>query len=260
MLGYLLPLVKRYVEGNVPAKDYLWRLYERFHPNGIPKTPCVVANLEYNEGSLAQNFVVDNFQTPADPHVSSSGGTVTYDVANVFKGLLRDTDGTFDWRPTDPMNGMTEGGPSDTTRGIIFEWDTADQILSFEIVAGSRDISGYQYLSFRVAQGTRHPLTLQDLGGRTFTVSLRDGNGVSSTINVGAYGDGIRTPYRRAGCGTGTGWANEFETIRARLSDFLNNGSGLDLSNVVSIDFNFGPSYGSSAGRLGMDDLEFTLN
>ncbi len=261
MLGYLLPLVKRYIEGNVPAKDYLWRGYERFHPNGVPTTSCVVANLEYNEGSLAMNFVVDNFQTPASPNISSSGGSVTYDVDNLFKGLLHDTDGVFTWNPSDPMNGMTEGGASDTTRGVAFEWNGVDRMMSFEIVAGSRDVSAYQYFSFRAAQGTRHPLTDQALGGRTFTVSLQDANGIVSSINVGAYGDGIRAPYQRVGCGgTGAGWGNEFETIRARLSDFLNNGSGLDLTNIVSVDFQFGPSYGSSAGRLGLDDIEFTLN
>jgi hypothetical protein len=262
MLGYLLPLVKRYIEGNVPAKDYLWRLYERFHPDGIPTSSCVVANLEYNEGSLAMNFVVDNFQTPASPNVSSSGGSVIYDVEHLFKGLLRDTDGTFNWSSGDPMNGFTEGGPSDTTRGVVFDWEGADRTMSFEIVPASRDVSAYQYLSFRAAQGTRHPLTNQALGGRTFTVTLRDAQGIASPINVGAYGDGIRAPYQRIGCpsGTGPGWASEFETIRLRLSDFLNNGSGLDLTNLASIDFQFGPSYGSNAGRLGLDDIEFTLN
>ncbi|MCI0538415.1 MAG: hypothetical protein L0Z50_24675, partial [Verrucomicrobiales bacterium] len=34
-LGYLLPLVKHYVEGNVPALDFLTRQYESFHPIGV---------------------------------------------------------------------------------------------------------------------------------------------------------------------------------------------------------------------------------
>lgn len=261
MLGYLLPLVKHYAEGNVAAKDYLWRLYERFHPNGVPSSECVVVNLEYNGGSQSGNFVVDNFQTPDSPDFSSSGGSVTYDVDNLFKGLLHDTDGSFSWVPTDPMNGMTEGGSFDTTRGIIFEWDNADRTLSFEVVANARDVTPYQYLSFRAAQGTRHPLTVAQLGGRTFTVTLRDGAEATSSINVGAYGDGIPAPYQRVGCGpTGAGWGNEFETIRIALPDFLSTGSGLDLTNIISIDFQFGPSYGSSQGRLGMDDVEFTVD
>lgn len=261
MLGYLLPLVKLYVEGNIPAKDYLWRPYERFHPTGVPTSSCVAANLEYNLGSASTNFVVDDFQSPASPTMSSSGGAVIYDVDNLFKGQLRDTDATFDWNPSDPMNGMTEAGFSDTTRGIVFEWNGVDRSLSFEVVPGARDVSGYQYLSFRAAQGTRHPFTIADLVGRTFKVALRDANGITSSISVNAYGDGIRSPYQRTGCGSvGAGWANEFETIRIRITDFLNNYGGLDLNNIVAVDFKFGPSYGSTGGRLGMDDVEFTVN
>jgi hypothetical protein len=33
---------------------------------------------------------------------------------------------------------------------------------------------------------------------------------------------------------------------------------GLDLTTVESVDFGFGPSFGSSGGRVGFDDLEIT--
>ena len=91
-----------------------------------------------------------------------------------------------------------------------------------------------------------------------FTVTLRDSTGTTSSINVGAYGGGVEEPYQRTGCGVGAGWANEFETIRVRLTDFLTNGSGLDLSEIVAIRFNFGPSWGSTLGRMGLDDIELT--
>jgi hypothetical protein len=47
------------------------------------------------------------------------------------------------------------------------------------------------------------------------------------------------------------------ETIRIRLTDFLNNNSGpvLNLSNIVAIRLNVGPSWGSSQGRVVIDDL-----
>ncbi|MBI1748585.1 MAG: hypothetical protein HYR55_18655 [Acidobacteria bacterium] len=260
MKGYLLPLVKRYTEGNIPAKDFLWRPYEKFHPDGVPTHECVVVNLEYNEGAESMNFVVDDFQSPPSTSISSSGGAVTYDVENLTKGVLHDRDGTFTWVTSDPMNGMTVGGASDSTRGIVFEWNNADRTLSFEIVPERTNLSGFKYFSFRAAQATRHPLTIIELASRAFTVLLRDGNGVSSSINIGALGGAIAPPYQRTGCGTGAGWGNEFETIRLRLSDFLNNGSGLDLTNVVAVDFEFGPSYGSAYGRIGLDDVEFTLD
>jgi len=40
MRGYLLPLVKHFVEGNIPCKDYLWRQWESFRPLGAPTTPA----------------------------------------------------------------------------------------------------------------------------------------------------------------------------------------------------------------------------
>ncbi len=54
----------------------------------------------------------------------------------------------------------------------------------------------------------------------------------------------------------GEGWQNEFYTIRMRLTDFLSNGSGVDLSNIASLIFHFGPSYGSVSGAIGLDDIE----
>ena len=51
---------------------------------------------------------------------------------------------------------------------------------------------------------------------------------------------------------------NEFETIRIRLTDFLNNGSELDLDDIAAVRFEFGSSFGSERGRLGMADVELT--
>jgi hypothetical protein len=66
----------------------------------------------------------------------------------------------------------------------------------------------------------------------------------------------VEEPYQRSTCGSGVGWNNEFETVRVRLSDFLNNGSTLNLGDVSKIVLRFGPRHGSVAGRLGLDDVE----
>ena len=34
-LGHFLPLIKHYIEGNIPALDFLTRQYESFHPIGV---------------------------------------------------------------------------------------------------------------------------------------------------------------------------------------------------------------------------------
>lgn len=255
--GYVLPLVQHYVEGNIPALDYLWRQWERFRPIGAPTSSCVVVDLMYREGPGQGYFAVDDFQSELGSGVASSGGLVTSDVTNLTEDLLDDANSDFTNSGTDAMNGMTLGGTGDDTRGVVFDFDS-DRFYEIEIVPGSRDLSAFVYLQFRASQATRHPRTTAEQGDLTFTVTLIDGSDTSSSIHIGAYGGGIEEPYQRTGCGSGAGWANEFETIRIRLTDFLHDGSALNLNDIKALRFDFGPSFGSSEGRVGLDDIAFT--
>jgi hypothetical protein len=267
MRGYLLPLLKYYTEDDIAAKDFLWRQWEHFKPIGAPaESACaasggvdVVVNLMYRDAPALGNFMIDDFQTNTSPGVSSSGGTVTFDVTNLVEDRADDNDAVFTWTSSDPMNGTTLGGTGDDSRAVAFDW-AAPSFLEFEMVEAQRDLSDDAYLSFRAAQGTRHPNTIAALEDLTFDVLLRDGDGTTSHINIAAYGGGIEEPYQRINCGAGVGWANEFETIRIRLSDFLTNGSGLDLTNIVAVRFEFAaPGSGSSSvGRIGLDEIEIT--
>jgi hypothetical protein len=254
MKGYLLPLVKHYVEGNVPARDFLWRQWESFHPIGAPTSnSCVTVDLMLREDP-EQVFVLDDYQTQSAPTTSSSGGPVSFSVFGVTEGLLDDNNNDFTNNGGDAMNGMTLARPVDTTRGVVFTWN-GNAFYNLGIVPGERDLTDDTYLTFRACQATRHPNTISELGDLTFKVTLFDGNFATSSINIGAYGGGIEEPYQRTGCGTGAGWGNEFETIRIRLTDFLHNGTNLDLSNVTAVRFEFGPAHGSAIGRIGLDDV-----
>jgi len=259
--GYILPLVKRYIEGNVPAKDFLTRQWEDFKPIGAPTGTCIVNQLMYRDGTEESgNFMVDDYESESSTTKSSHGGTVSYTVSALWEGENDDQDTAFTHSTYDEMNGTTLGGSADNeTHGVVFEWDS-DSYYQEQIKTAKQDVRGYEFLSFRAAQATRHPNTIYELGDLTFTVRLRDGDGNMSYINVGAYGGGVEEPYQRTGSGSGVGWANEFETIRLRLSDFQNNGSGLDLSKITNIRFMFGPSWGSSKGRLNLDTIEFTTD
>ncbi len=256
-LGYALPLIKHHALGNIPAQDFLWRQWESFHPIGAPDTnPCVVVDLQYRGGSV-DAFVIDDFQTNNQITVSSSGGTVTSTVLGLGEGVLNDPDSNF----TDNgalMNGMTYARSNDTTRGAVFQYNNVDLEIAYEIVAAGQDASGFDSLTMRACQVTRDGLTNLALEDLTFSVELADGSGTTSTINVGSYGGGVEEPYQRTGCGIGTGWNNEFETLRMRLSDFEADGSGIDLTDLATVTLKFGPSSGSPQGRLGIDDLAFT--
>jgi hypothetical protein len=253
-LGYMLPLVKHYVEGNVPALDFLTRQYESFRPIGVSSAdPCVVVTLEYHNGAAVGNFVIDDYQSQPGTGTSSSGSAVTFNVENVTEDRLDDNNGDFLWTPTDPFNGATQGEATDSTRGVVFDWTDADRFMEWQVPALANDFTQFRYLSFRGAQQSHHPNTVADLGDLTFTVTVRDNNGVTSSVNIGAYGGGLEEPYQRDG-----GWHNEMETVRIRTTDFLNNASGINLANIVAVRFNFGPTFGSSKGRIVLDDLMLT--
>lgn len=259
-LGYLLPLVEHYVEGNIPALDFLTRPYESFRPIGVPSNPCIVVSTEYRNGAAAGNFIIDDYQTQPATGTSSSGAMVTFDVENLTEGRLDDNNSDFAWSAADPFNGATQDGDtdgdaprSDDGRGVVFDWTDVDKFYEWQVPALVNDFSQFRYLSFRGAQGTQHPNTVAVLGNLTFAVTLRDGNNVTSTINIGANGGGLTEPYQRSG-----GWHNEMRTVRIRTTDFLNNASGINLANIVAVRFNVGPASGSSKGRIVLDDLMLT--
>jgi len=257
MCGQLLPLVKHYIDGDIPSKDFLWRQWESFKPIGAPpaSNTCVVVTYDYSDGSTSTKYVIDDYQTEPTVDVASCGGAVAFTVQNVVEGQVRDGDSTLAWAASDPMNGMTRAKSNDLARGVVFDW-TQPAWYEVELPPGDRNLAGQVWLSLRACQGTRHPYTIAALEDLTFAVTLRDELGATSSISCGFAGGGIEEPYQRTGEGTGTGWANELETVRLRLTDFLTGGSGLDLRHVEAVRLEFGgPGY-SPIGRIGLDSLE----
>ena len=131
----------------------------------------------------------------------------------------------------------------------------SDASVTWEIPGSASDLSGFSSLQFRAAQGTRHPDTTAVFGDQDFEVVLIDGDGDEQAISIGAYGGGIEEPYQRTGFGTGAGWQNEYEVIRIRLAEFTVDGSSVDLDDIAAIRLDFGPSSGTSRGRISVDDL-----
>jgi hypothetical protein len=250
-----LALLKLYVERQSAAKDLFWRQWEAFRPLGVG-TGTVVVN-ELREAPARRSFVVDDYQAQPAPDTSSSGGAVTATVGALAEQLEQETNGSFEWTGSEPMNGMTRGRAEDLGRGVVFEFTQASGgFYELEVIPAARDFRDDAFLSFRATQMTRHPRTIAALGDLTFTVTLTDTGGRRSAIGIGAFGGGIEEPYQRTGYGAGAGWQNEFETIRIRLTDFLRDGADLDLGSVRSVRFDFGSIYGSAEGRVAIDDVE----
>jgi hypothetical protein len=258
-----LALLEHYVDGNVPGKDYLWRQYERFKPIGVSAATTVVS--EYKEGPASGKFVIDDYQSAPSVNQSSSGGLVLSRVDELLEGRLDDANFDFSWTASDPFNGLTRGGASDSTAGAMLSTAPGQALdyLLWVLPAGGRDASGFEYLSFRACQGPRHPLTVARQGDESWFVWLVDASGRSSFIQFGVYGGGIEEPYQRTGSGAGAGWQAELETVRIRLADFTRGRPGvpaIDLANLAGVGFLFLDAAGQSIARICLDDLEFTAD
>ena len=250
--GLFLPLIKHFAEDNIPATDFFYRQYESFHPIGVDvSNPCFVVTNECRENPADTTvFMIDDYQTGESENISSSGGDVAFTVENLTEGRLDDNNNDFNWTASDPFNGATQAGPEDNSRGVVFDWNNTDLYYEWEIIPEAQEFNKYINISFRGAQGTQHPYTLAVLYDLTFSLTLLDGNNVSSSINIGVYGGGLEQPYQRQG-----GWHNEMERVRIRISDFLTNGNSLDLTNITKVRLDVGPSWGSGKGRIVIDEL-----
>jgi hypothetical protein len=269
MRGYGLPLIAYHLLGDVPSKDFLWRPFEEFRAIGLSAAnPCRVANLLFQEDDSGR-LSIDSFQSNPAIGLASSGAVVTTNVLNATEGLLDDNNLDFNFNAADPMNGMIfAGSPSSSTQGLVFDVDTAGRTISYALPAGpTRRWIDREFLSLRAAQATRHPFTTAQLGDFTFAITVIDGAGNSSTIDVGTYGAGLEEPYQRNqigpfGCpscdGGVPGWTSEFETVRIRVRDFLHGGTGVDLADVRTLRFEFGTPPQSTVGRITMDEIELS--
>jgi hypothetical protein len=273
MRGYLLALVNYHIRGDEGARDFLWRQYESFRPVGAPTSAGVSVNLMFQDDAASGKYIIDDFQDQSlvSPLVATSGASVTINTPSFVEGRADDVNNNFSNLISDPFNGFTHdefdgvGHARSDSFACVLSFDgNADYDVTYDLTTANSppNFRDFTHLSFRAAQGSRHPLTSAVLEDLTFSVALEDATGNRSWINLGAYGGGIEEPYQRGNgsppCGVGDGWNSEYETIRIRLTDFLNNGSALNLSGVTKVIFGFGPSHGSSFGRIGLDEIELT--
>ena len=261
MRGVIVPLLAWFVRDEDSASEHFWRQFEAFQPIGGPGNAdgCIAIQRELVEPEGPAKYVLDDFQTEMGTDVASSGGMVSFDVELLTEGLLDDANGSFAYTLADPMNGMTRASEFDKARGVVFEWDEP-AFFQVSVPSEGRDFTERDLLSFRACQRTRHPLTATDLGDLSFSVTLVDEFGAESSVSIGVFGGGVEEPYQRLGGGSEPGWANEFETTRIRLADFVTNGSPLDLTRIAAVRFDFGGPNDSAVGAIGLDDIELLGN
>ena len=179
------------------------------------------------------------------PNVSSSGGTVTFDVENLTEGRLDDNNSDFAFgrrRPVQRRHARRRHGCR--RRGVVFDWTDADRFYEWQVPAGCQRLlalllslvprrAGHAASEYH--GGPRGPHVFGDAARR------RGRDQLASTSAPTAAAS--RSPISADG-----GWHNEMETIRIRTTDFLNNGSALNLANIVAVRLNVGPSFGVEQG------------
>lgn len=261
MLGHILPLVEYHMRNNLAALDFLTRQYEDFSPRSVPEYLCINANLQFSPGIEEGKIVLENYQLDPPLAVARSVTSIETDLPEYFAGRYDDPDGTFTTASSDGMNGMSYCNTTDFERGAVLGYPSgADYFLRFNLDPSQFDWSDHRHLTFRMCQTTRNALTISDLADVQFEIRLTDADGDVATLSTAPLLAGIAEPYQRNSCGSGTGWGNEFETLRLPLRGFRIVEPALNLEAIQSVTFLFGASHGSAEARLGLDDIELTTN
>ncbi len=210
-------------------------------PADVPLTPGVEGMRTVSRSGA---LVIEDFQAEPLPEVASTGAEVRWTTSDLVEAPLDDADFSLDWDPLDPMNGATQSDAdgNDAERGVVFGFDSD---ASWEVdLPTPTDLSTFDDLIVDVAQGTRHPDTLQLAGPLSLTVVLIDSQGIEAALPTPGYAD-IPTPYARD-----EGWINAFQSVRIPLVDFLATQPDFDRSQVQTVRLAFGPSFGSDRGRV----------
>ncbi len=245
--AYLLAMSELYCKHNRAGQEFFTRSYSEYHPMNVD-TAVVISN-ECVESQSSGKRVIDDFQSNDSLDLASSNAVVTSNLQNSYEMLMQDFDHTFFYFPARPANGMTRARFTDSPHCLLIEWDSAGYVR-YAIPDSIKDFSGYEFLSLRACQRTRHPFNVALDSSINFSISITDEAAHTSSVMIADYGTVIQT-YQRS-----SGWQNEFCTIRIRLSDFLVNGTHLDLTKIEQMEFSFGNPGISSTGALGIDDIE----
>ncbi len=245
--AYTLAMSELYCKQNLAGKEFFTRSYSEYRPMNTDDS--VVISNEYRDAQSSAKKVIDDFETNDSLNLASSGANVMSNLQNSEEVLMKDISGNFNYSPTQPANGMTRARFTDSPHCLVMEWDSAG-FVQYIIPDSLKDFSGYEFLSFRACQRTHHPFNVAIDSSVSFFVSLVDEAADSASILIEDYGPIIQT-YQRSG-----GWQNEFCTVRIRLTDFLINGTQLDLATIESFGFSFGSPGASAMGALGIDDIE----
>ncbi len=239
--GYMTAFLQVHLQGRAEQLDYF---------NGELKIPQASSVDVFTQYLPAITMALDDFETHPGTNQNSLGGTVSF--ANL--------DGAPEENPT----GTIDVHSPHQTRGVRLKWNntTAKYESQIPLIGTARDLSGWNFLTFRVSQkvlsGANPANQLQDLYVRLTTA----GGGNSRAVRAG-YFRAIPFPYKPAYI---AGYAASedpntkaaMNTVRIPLFAWTVKALSapiVDLTNVESVSFEFSTK---ATGELEIDDVAFT--
>jgi hypothetical protein len=249
-----------------------------FKDNGRPSAVSAAVEIHHQVEEKPPKLIVDDFEqgafSPAASRAVQGAQLATRATTNSLNLGVSQSGLAV---PSSPLtNDLTEG--SLRNRELDFFWnDTFGAILAWDAVGarytqnlGSRDVSAFKVLSFRVTQrfgSSRNPDPAPPAVGVSpdFSISLGDTNGQNAQVRVGSVAtipfpwkrsQNVRDPITRLVTGTTNRLTKSaFITIRIPLSTFKNVNSALNLNALRLVIFQFNQT---AQGEIAIDNLEFS--
>jgi hypothetical protein len=229
-----------------------WQPY--FTGESIPDS-VAINNIQFQFERYTPGIVIDDMQTGGNWSLGSGGGTISLNgstsqpVSRIVKGSLRRLDSDLH------IAIQKEGTSPHLISGIRIYWQ-ANDILVFDVPPSSMDMLSFEYLSFKIANGTRR----EDLKG--MRVGIRD------SVDVEVYHalkPILKPDMRKDTVVPPVSYPppyynfdptkNALETIRIPLYQFQS--AGVDLATVKKIIFCF-PTEKGKTGKVNLSNLIIT--
>ncbi len=228
---------------NSTARAFFLEPPTRLRPLGVNPGLTLFSQAELR--SSATRKVLDDYESSPIVDTSSSNQNVTTTAADLWEGLLLDTN----LATTEVYDRFFQD-----TRGALLSWSSASEYVE-HLAPAEQDLRGAAVISFRVAQQPSHPYTVALGGPMRFSVELEDNAGHKSAMNVDIL-DSVPSIYPAWVAGPGNTTSAAFETFRLPVAGFAADGADIDLAHITLIRFKFAGPGESATGRAGFDDLE----
>ncbi len=246
--AYITGLLRAYVKNE---SEYLPFLTGAAAPPPSALTPDIYPSYHPPDNARLRR-VVNRFEVNSERTTNRLGGAVVASSLNPYTSC----GGAELAQPAQCLAGQPSYRQPHTTPSLLsasrglgqlhFGWLNSSASLRNDLPAGSRDVSGFSTLQFRV--GLDYTSALNPVGAtRDFSVVLRDGLGRTASVRVGSVSSPLFYPPGQNGP-----VPKLFQNMaRVALSSF----SGISLTDVRSIEFRFDRQ---ATGALAVSDLEFT--